>query len=462
MTYRSINPYTEDVVARYESHTDAQLDTLLQRADQAFRDDWRHRSYADRAVVMTRAADLLEQRKDALARLATSEMGKRLAEARFEVGFCVEILRHYASYAERFLAPRHLEVDGRPARVEARPLGTIFCIEPWNFPFVQLARVAAPNLMAGNTVMMKPAPGVPGCALAFETVFLDAGAPPGVYTNVFLSDRQAANAIADRRIHGVSLTGSERAGTAVGAVAGMALKKATMELGGSDAFLVLEDADLDRAVELAVFGRMMNTGQACAGSKRFIVHARLYDAFVGRFAEVLEGFVAGDPMLDETTLGPLVSASALSRALGQIKEAVAKGATVVTGGKRISRRGFFLEPTILADVATDNPAFREEFFAPVAMVFKVQTDDEAVDLANDSPYGLACAVVSTDLHRAERVAGRLECGMVFINQIAESTPELPWGGVKNSGYGRELSQLGIAEFVNWKLTRNGLPVARQE
>ncbi|MBP0590424.1 NAD-dependent succinate-semialdehyde dehydrogenase [Paraburkholderia sp. LEh10] len=453
MTFKSINPYTETLIAEYDEHNDARVESILAQAEKTYATDWRERSYGERAEVIRKVADLLENRLDDYAHLATTEMGKRLPEAQWEVRFCVDVLRYYADHAESILASRPLQVQQGKARVEARPLGPVLCIEPWNFPFFQLTRVAAPILMAGNTVVMKHAASVPQCALAFEKLFIDAGAPAGIYTNLFVSNVRAAGVIADKRIRAISLTGSERAGIAVAAQAGKALKKVTMELGGSDAFVVLDDANLDVAIPLAVFGRMMNTGQGCGCSKRFILPANLYEQFVARFAQELEALTPGDPLDPATGVGPLSSKAALDRALQQIDEAVAHGAKIVTGGKRLDREGYFLAPTILTDVNADNPVFHQEIFAPVAVVFRVESDAEAIALANDSPYGLGGSVISPDVERAEQVAAQIDTGMIFINQVADSAPNLPWGGVKNSGYGRELADFGITEFVNWKLIR---------
>lgn len=453
MTYVSVNPYTEEVLREFDEHTGAELESILARAHAAYRQRWAPLPYADRGAILRRVANLLEERTDEFARLATTEMGKLIGEAQWEVGACVEILRYFADHAGEILAPRDLEVPDGTARVEARPLGVIFCIEPWNFPYIQLARVAGPLVMAGNTVVMKHAPGVPGCALAFEKLFADAGAPEGLYSNVFLTNEQAAAVVRDDRVRAVSLTGSERAGEAVAVTAAHALKKITLELGGSDAFLVLDDADLDLAVNLAVAGRMLNSGQACGGSKRFVVQSALYGEFTERFSEALAALPVGDPLEAGTGVGPLVNEAALSKALSQIEDAKAHGATVVTGGERIDRSGYFLQPTVLTGVTRDNPVFRQELFAPVAMVFEAASEDEAISLANDSSYGLGGSVLSSDPGRAERVADRLETGMVFINHLPDSAPNLPWGGVKRSGYGRELSELGIKEFVNWRLIR---------
>ncbi|AME26939.1 NAD-dependent succinate-semialdehyde dehydrogenase [Burkholderia sp. PAMC 26561] len=451
MTYQSINPFTEAVLRSFPEHTDAELEAVLASAELAFQNDWRGRSYEQRGAVLRRAATILNDRIDHFAVIATREMGKLLREAREEIALCADILRYYADNGEAMLAERPLVLERGEAVVHSKPIGVIFCIEPWNFPYYQLARVAGPNLMAGNTLIVKHAPSVPECALAFEELLREAGAPAGAYSNVFISNEQCANAIADRRVKGVALTGSERAGAAVASEAGKALKKSTMELGGSDAFIVLDDADIDEAVRLAVQGRMNNMGQACAGSKRFILHEAIADAFTRRFCDTLGTYVPGDPMDDQTSLAPLCSLSALERALAQINIAVARGAKVLSGGNRLQRSGYFLAPTVLVDVSPDNPVFRQEFFAPVAMVFRVASDGEAVELANDSPYGLGGSVVTTNIERGKRIAAQMDTGMVFINDTVISAPDLPFGGVKNSGYGRELSDLGIQEFVNRKL-----------
>jgi len=451
MAYQSINPFTEQVLESFPEHSDAELDAILAAADAAYRTDWQRRTYEGRASVLRKAASLLEERASDYAAIATREMGKLLREAKEEVGLSANILRYYADHATAMLAPRPLALKRGEAVVHSAPIGVIFAIEPWNFPYYQLARVAGPNLMAGNTLVVKHAPGVPRRAIAFEELLLEAGAPAGVYSNVFLSNDQSATAIADSRVKGVALTGSERAGAAVAAEAGKALKKSTMELGGSDAFIVLDDADLDVAVRLAVIGRMSNMGQACAGSKRFILHENIVDMFVERFRDRLKTFSPGDPMAEGTTLAPLCSQAALNHALKQIGAAVDAGARVLLGGERLQRPGCFLAPTILGEVEPGNPAFRQEFFAPVAMIFRVGSEQEAIALVNDSPYGLGGSVITTDVARGKRVAAQLDTGMVFINATVISAPDLPFGGVKNSGFGRELSDLGINEFVNKKL-----------
>jgi len=454
MQYQSINPYTEEPLRAFPLHSDEEIASIVATAEKTYSADWRLRSFADRRAIVKRAASLLRDNADAHGKLATLEMGKLFREARSEVMLCAAILDYFADNAEALLAPEKLSPSrGGEAVIESAPLGVLFCVEPWNYPYYQLVRVAAPNLMIGNTVICKHAPSVPQIALAFEKLFLDAGAPRGVWTNVFATNEQAATIIADPRIRGVALTGSERAGSAVASEAGLALKKTTMELGGSDPFIVLDDADLETAVKWAVRGRITNAGQSCIASKRFIIPESIADAFIARFKSALEDLKPGDPMDVETTLAPLVTEAALNNALKQIDTALNGGAKLLLGGKRLDRRGYFLAPTILVDVKPDNPAYRLEYFAPVAMIFRVKNDDEAVKLANDSPFGLGATVITKDIERGKRIARQIESGMVFINETTTTAPELPFGGVKNSGYGRELSHLGIGEFVNKKLIR---------
>ena len=453
MAYQTINPFTEEVVKTFKEQTDAELERIIQTAHNTYEDDWSVRSLAKRKRVVSKAASILRDKMDDFAALVTLEMGKLFREAQAEVKLSADILDYYADQAETFLAPQKLPVKQGEAVIESAPMGVIFCVEPWNFPYYQLARVAGPNLMAGNTLIVKHAPNVPQCALAFEKLFLDAGAPRGAYTNVFLSNEQAATAIADRRIRGVALTGSERAGAAVASEAGQALKVSTMELGGSDAFIVLDDADMDTAIKWGVWGRMNNTGQCCVAAKRFVLDEKIADPFLKRFQNEFQKLVPGDPFDPKTTLGPLCTAAALELVLHQIKDAVDHGAKVLVGGKRLERPGYFLAPTILTNIRPDNPAYHQEFFAPVALVFSVTGEREAVRLANDSPYGLGGTVITRDIERGKRIARQIDTGMVWINEATWTAPDLPFGGVKNSGYGRELSQLGIGEFVNKKLIR---------
>jgi succinate-semialdehyde dehydrogenase/glutarate-semialdehyde dehydrogenase len=455
MAYETINPYTEELLKTFENHTDVQLQQIIAQADETYRNTWSLKSLFERKVIVKKAAALLREQIDEFAAYVTLEMGKLFKEAKGEVELSADILDYYADNAEAFLAPVKLAVSEGEAYTESAPLGVLFCVEPWNFPYYQLARVAGPNLMLGNTLIVKHSPNVPQCALAFEKLFMDAGAPVGAYTNVFLSNEQSANAIADRRIKGVALTGSERAGTAVASEAGKALKKSTMELGGSDAFIVLDDANMDEAVKWGVWGRMNNTGQCCVAAKRFILDEKIADVFLDRFSAELEKLKAGDPMEASTTLGPLCTKGAMELIEAQIAAAVDGGATISLGGRRMDRLGYFLEPTILEDIAPANTAYYQEFFAPVALIFRVNGEAAAIKLANDSPYGLGGSIFTTDIERGKRVARQIETGMVFINRATWTAPDLPFGGVKNSGYGRELSDLGISEFVNKKLIRVG-------
>lgn len=453
MAYQSTNPYNGKVLQTFEPMDAAQLETALHQASECFNNDWQGKSYTERSTILARAATLMREQAQPLAELITLEMGKLIAQSLGEVALSANILDYYAQHAERFLAPETLATARGEALVESSPIGVLFGVEPWNFPYYQIARFAAPNLMAGNVVMVKHASSVPQCALAFERLLQEAGAPAGAYTNLFISKEQVAQVIDDPRIRGVALTGSEAAGAVVAARAGQNLKKTTMELGGSDAFIVLEDADLDRAVKSAVSGRMGNSGQACTASKRLIVVEALADHFLEKFQAAMLNFTPGDPLDKQTTLAPLSSVEALDNLIGQVQRAVAGGARVVMGGARIEHAGAFMQPTILTDISESNSAYKEEFFGPVALFFRVADEDAAVALANDSPFGLGGSVFTQDIERGKRVARKIDTGMVFINTPASSSPELPFGGVKNSGYGRELSGAGIQEFVNKKLIR---------
>jgi succinate-semialdehyde dehydrogenase/glutarate-semialdehyde dehydrogenase len=447
-----VNPYDGKTLKTFEELTGEQLETALRTAAACF-ETWRHTTFAERAAVAAKAAAIMRARVDEFARPVTLEMGKLIDQARGEVALSAAIIDYYAQNAERFLAPQQLQPSSGEAQVESSPFGVLLGVQPWNFPYYQLARFAAPNLMAGNVVMVKHAGCVPQCAIAFEKLWLEAGAPAGAYTNLLISHDQVNRVIDDPRIKGVALTGSVEAGKSVAARAGQNLKKSTMELGGSDAFIVLEDADLDETVKWAVWAKMNNTGQCCVAAKRLIVVEELADRFLEKFQAALAALKPGDPMDEATTLGPLSTEAALVQLLGQVEQAVAKGAALVMGGKRIDRPGSFMQPTILTNIKPANPAFREEFFGPVALFFRVKNEDEAVALANDSDFGLGGSVFTRDVARGKRVASRIDTGMVFINHPTWTTPDLPFGGIKNSGYGRELSSLGIQEFVNKKLVR---------
>jgi len=452
MTYQSLNPATGKLLKKFEELTDKELDAKIATAEACF-ETWRHKSYAERAKVVNKAAKLLHEQADKFAHTMTLEMGKRIAEAKGEVEFSSQILTYYAENAERFLADVPLHPSHGEGHMESSPIGVIFCVEPWNFPYYQLARVAGPHLMAGNTVIVKHAGCVPQCAIDFEKLWLDAGAPPGLYTNLLITHKQSDKLVNDRRVKGVALTGSVAAGRIIAAGAGKNLKPSSMELGGSDAFIVLEDADMAHTIKWAVWGRMYNCGQTCCAAKRFIVVESVADKFLAEFKKALGALKAGDPMDEKTTLGPLSTESALLQLLAQVETAVAHGAKIEMGGKRIDRPGAFMEPTILTNVKPDNPAFRDEFFGPVAMFFRVKDEAAAIALANDSDFGLGGSVFTKDLARGKRVASQVDTGMMFINNISWSDADLPFGGIKDTGYGRELGDMGIQEFVNKKLVR---------
>ena len=452
VAYQSVNPYNGKVLKTFKELTDQQLEQALKTAATGF-ETWRCMTFAKRAAVAAKAAAIMRARVDEFARPVTLEMGKLIAEARGEVALSADIIDYYAKNAERFLAPQQLKPSSGKAQVESTPLGVLFGVQPWNFPYYQLARFAAPNLMAGNVVMVKHAGCVPQCAVAFEKLWRQAGAPAGAYTNLLISHDQVNRVIDDPRIKGVALTGGVEAAKGIAARAGQNLKKSTMELGGNDAFIVLKDADLDKTVKWAVWAKMNNMGQCCVAAKRFIVVEELADRFLDKFRTALAAFKPGDPMDKATTLGPLSTEAALVQLLGQVKRAVAKGATLVLGGKRIDRPGSFMQPTILTNIKPGNPAYREEFFGPVALFFRVKNEDDAVALANDSDFGLGGSIFTKDVARGKRLASRIDTGMVFVNHPTWTAMDLPFGGIKNSGYGRELSSLGIQEFVNKKLVR---------
>jgi succinate-semialdehyde dehydrogenase/glutarate-semialdehyde dehydrogenase len=452
MAYESVNPFDGKSVKKFETLTDEQLEAKIKTATACYQ-TWKKKSYADRAHIVAKAAKLMRENVDKFAKHSTIEMGKLINESRGEVNFSADILDYYAKNAETFLAPVKLHPKHGHAHMESSPIGVIFGIEPWNFPYYQLARVAGPHLMAGNTLMIKHAGIVPQCAMEFEKLWVDAGAPEGLYTNLLISHEQSDKVVADPRIKGVALTGSVAAGRSISSRAGTSLKVSSMELGGSDAFIVLEDADLDKTIPWAVWGRMYNGGQTCCASKRFIVVEEIADKFLEKFKTALGALKPGDPMDEKTTHGPLSTESALVQLLKQVDGAVAKGAKVAMGGKRIDRPGSFMQTTILTDVKPDNPAFRDEFFGPVAMFFRVKDEAAAIALANDSDFGLGGSVFTKDVARGKRVASQIETGMMFVNNIDWSDAALPFGGIKNSGYGRELGDMGIQEFVNKKLIR---------
>jgi len=452
MAIQTVNPFTNKVVHTFDEMTDTAVDVLIAQSEKTF-STWKNTTYKQRAEILHKVASLMRERKDKLAATITLEMGKLIAQAEGEVELSAAIFDYYATNAEEFLADKHLDPEYGSAYVKSSPIGVIFGVEPWNFPFYQVARFAAPNLMVGNTVLVKHASMVPQCATAIEDLFNEAGAPNGLYTNLFLSGERASALVADKRIKGVALTGSEAAGASIASEAGKYLKKSVLELGGNDAFIILEDADIDKAVEWAVVGRINNNGECCVASKRFIAVEAIADEFLEKFTEKMENLIVGDPMDPKTELGPMSSEEAAIHIIDQIRESVDAGATILLGGTRSDRTGAFVKPTILTDLKPGILAYHEEIFGPVASFYRVKDEAEAIALANDSEYGLGCSIFTQDIKRGEYIATKIDAGMVFINHPTWTQADLPFGGTKNSGYGRELSELGIHEFVNKKLIR---------
>ncbi|ATI79973.1 aldehyde dehydrogenase family protein [Sphingobium yanoikuyae] len=451
MAYLTTNPATGEVERTFDTITAKQLAAILDESEDCFRNDWPKRSIQDRADAVRRAAAIIREEQDELAATMTRDMGKLIGQAIGELQLSAAILDYYADTAADFLSPKSL--PGAPgATLHAQPLGILLAVEPWNFPFFQLARVVGPQLMVGNVVIAKHASNVPQCAVAFESVMRRAGIPAGAYANVFASTDQVGSIIDDPRVRGVTLTGSEKAGATVAERAARNLKKSVLELGGSDAMIVLEDAPFEATVMNAMVGKMNNAGQSCVATKRMIVVGeKRGKQFLEAMTAAMASLKAGDPLDPATTLAPVSSEAALQGLLEQIEEARAGGAAIVLGGNRIDRAGSYLEPTILANVNADNPVYRKEIFGPVLMFHVVADEAAAIALANDVPFGLGGSVFTADLERGERVALAIESGMAFVNGPTWSTPQMPFGGIKNSGYGRELSQLGFGEFVNWKL-----------
>ena len=453
MAYATVNPFTNEQIKVFPNATDAEIDTALDLAHGTFL-KWRTTSFAERAKVMQKAADLLRANLDEYSKILTLEMGKLFSEAKAETELSAAIFEYYAKNAEKLLQPQDLPVaspdEGR-AKVIHQPLGVLLAVEPWNFPFYQVARIIAPQLSAGNTVVLKHASNVPQCAAAMDKLMIEAGLPKGGFQNLYPSHDQVSRILADHRVRGLALTGSEGAGARLAAEAGQALKKCTMELGGADAFIVLEDADLEKTVKWAVFGRHWNAGQVCVSSKRMIVVDAVYDQFMQQYREGVSKLKMGDPMDPTTTLAPMSSQKAADDLKKQVDGAVAAGAKAEEIPLEMPNAGAFFRPVILTDVKDGNPAMREEFFGPVSMIFRVKDEAEAIRMANDSPYGLGGSVFTTNEERGVRVAEQIETGMVFINHPTMVKADLPFGGVLRSGFGRELIDLGIKEFVNHKL-----------
>ena len=446
----AVNPATEETVETYEPATEADVEDALSRADEAF-DSWRDRPIRERETHLERVAELLRERTDEYAELMTREMGKPIAQARAEVEKCAWGCEHYAQHAGAYLSAEHYaSPPGTTAKTVYDPLGVVLAVMPWNFPFWQVIRFAAPYLTAGNVGVLKHASNVPGCALALEQLFRDAGYPEGVFQSVLAPSDLVDDVIADDRVQAATLTGSGPAGRAVASTAGDQLKKTVLELGGSDPFVVLDDADLETAAERGAWARNQNGGQSCIAAKRFVVVDDVYDAFVDRLVAETEALTVGDPLDPSTDVGPQASPRFLETLHEQVTASVEAGATVLTGGEPLDRDGAYYPPTVLSDVPANCPADSEELFGPVASVYRVADEDEAVAVANDTRFGLGASVWTTDRERGESLAREIDAGCVYVNQLVKSDPRVPFGGVGDSGYGRELSAIGIQEFVNRK------------
>jgi succinate-semialdehyde dehydrogenase/glutarate-semialdehyde dehydrogenase len=450
--YAVVNPATGETIKQYPTISDADLKAAIEGADKAYKTWTPSTTPAERGALIRKVADLHAERREELAAIIVGEMGKPVEQALMEVDFSSEIYGFYADNAKELMADeevKHFAGDGT-AIVRRSAFGSLLGIMPWNFPYYQVARFAGPNLIIGNPILLKHAPQCPESAAAIQKIYDDAGFPAGCYTNVYATNDQIEWVIGDPRVHGVSVTGSERAGAAVAEIAGRNLKKVVLELGGSDPFIVLGTDDVATVAEQAAEARLDNTGQSCNAAKRFIVKDEYYDDFLAKFKELVEGAKTGDPTSEDTAVGPLSSKTAADRLEDQVNRAVAAGAEVLVGGKR---DGNFFEPTILTGIEKGSEASQEEFFGPVAQVYKVGSEEEAVALANDTSFGLGSYLMTTDPEQAERVANQIEAGMVYINLVGADSPELPFGGFKRSGFGRELGNFGADEFVNKKLIR---------
>jgi NAD-dependent aldehyde dehydrogenases len=450
MAYQTINPYTNEVLKTYPNATSEDIEAALTTGHSLYK-KWRSEPVSSRSKTLHKLADLLRENENDIAKTIVNDMGKLLKEAIGEVELCALIADYFADNSEDLLKPNKIKSGAGDAWVEKHSTGVIMMVEPWNFPYYQIMRVFAPNFMVGNPMILKHASNTPGSAVSFEEMVEKAGAPQGSLKNLFLTYDQVSEIVADPRVQGVALTGSERGGKSVARVAGENLKKNTMELGGTDAFIVLDDADLNEVMKVAKNARIYNAGQVCTSSKRFIVADNLYDEFVKRLSEQFAELQPGDPMDPETTLAPMSSKKAKEKLQKQVDQAIDAGANLVYGNKPIDLDGQFFPATILSDITKDNPAYSQEMFGPVAHVYKVHSDQEAIDLANDSNYGLGGITFSGDKEHGIKVASQIETGMEFVNTFMYTLPELPFGGVKNSGYGREMSNLGLNAFVNEQL-----------
>lgn len=449
MAIRSVHPATGQQIKVFPALTSEQIESKLELAAQVSR-EYAVVPVEHRALCMKKLASLIDEEKEGLAATIVQEMGKTIVAARQELEKCANTFRFYAENGARMLAPETIESESGRSYVQWQPLGAVLAIMPWNFPFWQVTRFAAPALMAGNVGLLKHAANVPHCAMAIETLMRRAGFPKGAFQALLIEDEQVAPIIADKRVVAVTLTGSGRAGRAVAETAGKHLKKCVLELGGSDPFIVMPTADISKAVDTAVKARVVNNGQSCIAAKRFIVHESMYDEFVRRFAQKMESLRVGDPMREDTEVGPMVSAEAVDTLERQVRDAVTAGGRILTGGARLVGRGFYFEPTVIANLPRTSDIYREEIFGPVALVFSARDLSEAIDIANDTPFGLGASAWTRDPAEQQRLVNEIEAGMVFLNGMVASDPRLPFGGIKESGYGRELSVAGMREFMNAK------------
>ncbi len=446
MKFKSINPYNEEILNEFQEHTLTEINAILNQAEAGFK-KWRATTFSSRAEIMKRVAALLVQNVDTYAKTITLEMGKPLMESKAEVKKCAWVCEYYAEEAEKMMALKTIKTDAFESYVTHEPMGCILAIMPWNFPFWQVFRFAAPALMGGNVGLLKHASNVFGCAVHIENIFKEAGAPLGAFQNLFLHHDKVEYLLAQDVVKAVTLTGSEIAGASVASIAGKNIKKSLLELGGSNAFVVLADADLDNAVSVGVNARMLNSGQSCIASKRFIVHESVYEEFVGKFTEKVSQLKAGDPIEEGTKIGTLARKDLADTLKKQVDESVQMGAHIKIGGHQ---KNAFFEPTVLTNITRDMPVFKEETFGPVAPIMKFKNIDEAFELANDSQFGLGVSVFTKDLDKLKPYISKINDGAFFVNDLVKSDPRLPFGGTKKSGYGRELSQEGILEFVNVK------------
>lgn len=447
MTLRSINPATEEILEEYSEHTDAEIDEVLSRSAQAF-ESQKLLSFARRADKMEAVAKILDSGQDKFARILTMEMGKTYHAAQQEIRKCAWACRYYAENAQLYLADQAVKTDSLRSFVRYQPLGPVLAVMPWNFPFWQVFRFAAPAIMAGNTALLKHASNVPQAALAIEEIFKQAGFADGVFQTLLISANKVEKILTDNRVKAVTLTGSEKAGASVASIAGSQIKKTVLELGGSDPFIVMPSADLDDAVQKATLGRIQNNGQSCIAAKRFIIHTAVYDKFRAALTQKFEALKVGDPMDNATDIGPLAMANIRDYLNRQIDDSLKKGAIRVTGAESIAGPGYFFKPGILENIPWDAPAAQDELFGPVASLFSVQNFEEAIALANNTRFGLGSAIFTRDENEMEQAIDLIETGCIFVNNIVASDPRLPFGGIKASGYGRELAAEGIREFVN--------------